>query len=208
MPPGARLKGVQFDVEPYLLAGYEMAPGAWDQRYVELLTALHEADPDIAQGILALDMVVPFWWSGKPSLLDAMAPWVSGLVVMDYRTDASEIYRFSVPFLDWGERHGKTVRIALEAGPIAPETRYRYEQAPEGELWQVQLKEHHFLLMLRSARPNPHGSAFRLANSYDVSGRATIFYADTARLWRQLPELETIFSAWPGFAGMALHELR
>ena len=94
-----------------------------------------------------------------------MAPWVSGLVVMDYRTDASEIYRFAVPFLDWGERHGKTVRIALEAGPIAPETRYRYEQAPEGELWQVQLEERHFLLMLRSARPNPHGSAFRLANS-------------------------------------------
>ena len=197
-----------------------------------------------------------------PGLLDAVAPWVSGLVVMDYRTDASEIYRFAVPYLDWGERHGKTVRIALEAGPIAPETRYRYEQAPEGELWQVQLEERHFLLMLRSARPNPHGSAFRLANSYDVReaeianvpflgalagcsarrsersvashtseeqrrnapgsaakngilafsasliGRATTFYADTARLWRQLPELETIFSAWPGFAGMALHEIR
>jgi hypothetical protein len=208
MPPEARLKGVQFDVEPYLLAGYELATDAWEQRYAELVKALHASDPDIAQGRLALEMVVPFWWSDKPDLLDAMASWVTGLVVMDYRTDASEIYRFAVPFLDWGERHGKTVHIALEAGPIAPETRYRYEQAPQGELWQVQLGEQHFLLMLRSARPNPLGAAFRLVSSYEISGRATTFHGDTARLLRQLPELESIFSAWPGFGGMALHELR
>lgn len=208
MPLGARLKGVQFDVEPYLLTGYELATDAWEQRYVELVKALHGGDPDIAQGTLALEMVVPFWWAGKPGLLDAMAPWVTGLVVMDYRTDASDIYRFAVPFLDWGERHGKAVRIALEAGPIAPETRYRYEQAPEGELWQVQLGEHHFLLMLRSARPNPLGTAFRRVSSYEISGSATTFHGDTARLLRQLPELETVFSAWPGFGGMALHELR
>jgi hypothetical protein len=208
MPPEARLKGVQFDVEPYLLAGYEMATDAWEQRYAELVKALHASDPDIAQGSLALEMVVPFWWADKPGLLDAMAPWVSGLVVMDYRTDASEIYRFAVPFLDWSERHGKAVRIALEAGPIAPETRYRYEQAPQGGLWQVQLGEQHFLLMLRSARPNPLGAAFRLASSYEVSGSATTFHGDTERLLRQLPELESIFSAWPGFVGMALHELR
>ena len=84
MPLGARLKGVQFDVEPYLLTGYELATDAWEQRYVELVKALHGGDPDIAQGTLALEMVVPFWWAGKPGLLDAMAPWVTGLVVMDY----------------------------------------------------------------------------------------------------------------------------
>jgi hypothetical protein len=208
MPPGARLKGLQFDVEPYLLAGYELATDAWEQRYAELVKALHASDPDIAQRRLTLEMVVPFWWSDKPGLLDAIAPWVTGLVVMDYRTDASEIYRFAVPFLDWGERHGKAVRIALEAGPIAPDTRYRYEQAPRGELWQVQLGEQHFLLMLRSALPNPLGAAFRLASSYEISGSATTFHGNTERLLRQLPELESIFSAWSGFSGMALHELR
>ena len=208
MPLNTRLKGVQFDIEPYLLAGYELATEAWDQQYIDLVKALHEADPDIARGILKLDTVVPFWWAGKPDLLSAIAPWVSGLVVMDYRTEASEIYRFAVPFLEWGARHEKTVRIALEAGPIAPETRYRYEQAPVGELWQLQLGEHHLLMMLGSAQINPNGRAFRQASSYEVSGHATTFYGDTAQLWHQLPALEADFSAWPGFAGMALHEIR
>lgn len=208
MPLASRLEGVQFDVEPYLLAGYELAADAWDQRYVELVQALHQADPDIARGTLKFETVVPFWWASKPGLLDAIAPWVSGLVVMDYRTEPGEIYRFAVPFLDWGERHRKTVRIALEAGPIAPETRYRFEPAPMGELWQLQLGEHHFLLMLRSAQPNPQGRAFRQTSSYEVSGRATTFHGDPAQLWRQLPALEADFSAWPGFAGMALHEIR
>ena len=208
VPPDARLKGVQFDVEPYLLAAYDLAVETWDRRYVELVDALHDADPDIARGTLKLEMVVPFWWADKPALLSAIAPLVSGLVVMDYRSEAREIYRFAVPFLDWGERHGKTVRIALEAGPIAPETRTRYEQAEVGELWQLRLGENHFLMMLGTARPNPHGKAFRQANSYEISGRETTFFGETGRLWRQLPGLETNFSAWPAFGGMALHEIR
>lgn len=101
MPLGARLKGVQFDVEPYLLTGYELATDAWEPRYVELVKALHGGDPDIAQG-----------------------------------------------------------------------------------------------------------AAFRRVSSYEISGSATTFHGDTARLLQQLPELEIVFSAWPAFGGMALHELR
>ncbi|WP_296913079.1 hypothetical protein [Polaromonas sp.] len=202
MPPGARLRGVQFDVEPYLLAGYEMAAAAWDQRYVELVKSLHDNSD------MALEMVVPFWWAGKPALLDSIAPWLSGLVVMDYRTDPEEIYRFAATFLDWGDRHGKSVRVALEAGPIALETRYRYEPAAAGELWQVLLGKQYFLLVLRRPMENPHGIALRALGTHNITGSATSFYGDTASLLRQLPELESVFSAWPSFAGMALHEIK
>jgi hypothetical protein len=202
MPPGARLRGVQFDVEPYLLAGYEQAAAAWDQRYIELVKSLHDNSG------MALEMVVPFWWAGKQALLDSIAPWLSGLVVMDYRTDPEEIYRFAAPFLDWGDRHGKSVRVALETGPIAPETRYRYEPAAAGELWQVQLGKQHFLLMLRQPMENPHGTALRALGAYNSTGSATSFYGDAAGLLRLLPALESVFSAWPGFAGMALHEIK
>jgi hypothetical protein len=202
MPPGARLRGVQFDVEPYLLAGYEQAAAAWDQRYIELVKSLHDNSG------MALEMVVPFWWAGKQALLDSIAPCLSGLVVMDYRTDPEEIYRFAAPFLDWGDRHGKSVRVALETGPIAPETHYRYEPAAAGELWQVQLGKQHFLLMLRQPMENPHGTALRALGAYNITGSATSFYGDAAGLLRLLPALESVFSAWPGFAGMALHEIK
>ena len=206
-PPGARLQGVQFDVEPYLLPGHELAAEDWDQRYKELVKALRASFSE-SKAELALEMVVPFWWADKQTLLDTIAPWVDSLTVMDYRTDPKDIYRFAVPFLDWGDRHGKAVRIALEAGFIAPETRYRYEKAAIGELWQIQLGRQDFLVLLKQPQINPHGAAFRLSNTFEISASATTFHGDSARLLRQLPILETMFSAWPGFAGMALHEIR
>ncbi|MDB5868773.1 MAG: hypothetical protein JWP96_1105 [Polaromonas sp.] len=206
-PPDGRLQGVQFDIEPYLLPGYELATPAWDERYTELVKALHASVSEARAG-MALEMVVPFWWAGKQNLLDILAPWVSSLAVMDYRTDPDEIYRFAVPFLDWGDRHGKAVRIALEAGPVEAETRYRYEKAAAGELWQVQLGQQPFLVMLKLPRRNPHGAAFKLSGSFQNTGSATTFHGDNAMLLRQLPALETMFVAWPGFAGMALHEVR
>lgn len=210
MPPEARLTGVQFDVEPYLLPGRVLSDAESDQQYLALVQALHRTLQESASHRnpeLALEMVVPFWWAGRTALLTALAPSLGGLVVMNYRTNPEDIYRFAVPFLDWGERHGKSVRIALEAGPIAPETRHRYERAETGEMWQVHEGGRHFLLTLDQPLKNPGGAAFRLVNTYILDGSATTFKADIPALLRQLPILEQTFSAWPGFTGMALHEI-
>lgn len=210
MPPEARLAGVQFDVEPYLLPGRVLSDAESDQQYLALVQALHrtlqESASDAAQ-VLALEMVVPFWWAGRTALLTALAPSLGGLVVMNYRTSQEDIYRFAVPFLDWGARHGKSVRIALEAGPIAPETRHRYEQAEAGEMWQVHEGGRHFLLTLDQPLKNPGGATFRLVNTYILDGSATTFRGDIPALFRQLPLLEQTFAAWPNFTGMALHEI-
>jgi len=206
-PAGARLQGVQFDVEPYLLPGHDLAAQAWEEHYIQLVKVLH-ASLNEGSTRVALEMVVPFWWEYKQDLLDKLAPWVNSLAVMDYRTDPEEIYRFAVPFLDWGEQHHKGVRIALEAGPVASETRHRYEKAPAGELWQVQLGKQPFLLVLKEPRHNPHGAAFKLSSTFETKPGATTFNGDTPRLLRQLPELEVVFSAWASFVGLALHEIR
>jgi hypothetical protein len=209
-PLMARLQGVQFDVEPYLLKGHGWSDAEMDGHYLALVRSLHQSLQDHVgpqQAVLALDMVVPFWWSGRSTLLANLAPLLSGLVVMDYRTNPENIYRFAVPFLDWGETHGKNVKIALEAGPISPENRQRYEQADTGVLWPVQLGGRHFLLMLQRPLPNPRGASFRLASSYVLDGSATTFHDDIPGLLKQLPALEKMFSAWPHFTGMALHEL-
>jgi len=206
-PANAGLQGVQFDVEPYLLPGYDLAAQSWEEHYIQLVKALHSS-LDEGTAPMALEMVVPFWWAHKQDLLDKLVPWVNSLAVMDYRTDPKEIYRFAVPFLDWGEQHRKAVRIALEAGPIALETRYRYEKAPAGELWLVQLGQQPFLLVLKHLQHNTQGAAFKLSSTFETKPSATTFNGDSASLLRQLPELEAVFSAWAGFAGLALHEIR
>jgi hypothetical protein len=202
MPLEARLRGMQFDIEPYLLPGYDASARELDQRYLELARALRRA-----AGSLPLEFVVPFWWSGKDALLDGLAAAASGLTVMDYRTDPAQIRRFAQPFLDWGMRHGKRVRIALEAGPVAPERQRRYVRADTGELWLVTVERMPVLLLLREARRNPFGPAFRFDASVLLDGTATSFHGNPAAMLDILPALETHFSAWPSFGGMALHGL-
>lgn len=199
----ARLKGMQFDVEPYLLPGYELAPALLDRQYVDLVQALKQVAAD-----MPLEMVVPFWWNTKPEMLDAIAPSVSGLTVMDYRTDQNEIVNFGIPFMDWSAQHGKQVRIALEAGPIGAELQRRYHLAPTGPLWRLQAGGLDILLLLKQARANTAGTAFALTGTSVVTGAATTFHGDTARLQAMLPALDAVFSAWPGYSGIALHEFK
>ncbi len=39
----ARLKGIQYDIEPYLAPGYAQAPEVWKQAYIDTLAALRKA---------------------------------------------------------------------------------------------------------------------------------------------------------------------
>ncbi|GAB3546733.1 hypothetical protein GCM10027343_24990 [Noviherbaspirillum agri] len=201
--PVARLRGMQFDIEHYLLPGYGTASGELDRHYLTLARALNRA-----AGEMPLEFVVPFWWNNKPVLLKGLAGAASGLNVMDYRTDPAQIRDFAVPFLDWGVNHGKKVRIAVEAGPVDTEQQRRYVKDTAGQAWLVTLDRMHVLLLLKDARPNLHGPTFRLASSTMLDGSATSFHKDPGRMLEVLPALESYFSAWPSFNGMALHGLQ
>lgn len=211
--PAARLAGLQFDVEPYLLPDYQLLEhGAgkvdWDARYLAMAHTLREA-----AGSLHLELVVPFWWDGKTALLDGLAPLVDTLSVMDYRTDPAQVSEFAMPFLDWGARHGRQVRIALEAGEIAAETQRRYVRAQAGEaagLLRLKVGGQQVLALLREpVAAAADAEAFRLQSTREIDGSATSFHRDKQSLLRLLPALESDFSAWDGaFGGIALHELR
>ena len=208
--PAARLAGLQFDVEPYLLPEYGAGKVDWDARYLAMARTLRAA-----AGGLRLELVVPFWWDGKAALLDALAPLVDSLAVMDYRTDPSQVTGFAVPFLDWAARHHKQVRIALEAGEIAAETQRRYVRAGAGEtgqLLRLRLDGQQVLVLLReavAAGDTVNADLFRLQSTREIDGSATTFHHDKPALLRLLPGLEADFSAWgAAFGGIALHELR
>jgi hypothetical protein len=212
MEPAARLAGLQFDVEPYLLAEYGAGKADWDARYLAMAHTLRDA-----AGSLRLELVVPFWWDGKTALLDGLAPLVDALAVMDYRTDPGQVTAFAVPFLDWAARHGKQVRIALEAGEIAPETQRRYVRlvsdggaGEAADLLRVRIGGQQVLALLREpAAAALDTEGFRLQSTREIDGSATTFHKDKPAMLRLLPALENDFSAWGNaFGGMALHELR
>lgn len=204
--PAARLTGMQFDVEPYLLPATVLDPAQRDRRFLELAAALRQAS-----GSMTLEFVVPFWWDAKRELLRELARHADGLAVMDYRTDPGQIQRFAAPFLDWGVEHGKRVRIALEAGPIAAEEQRRYRRVEPGAKGDLLLTEHEgrqVLVLLRAPGAYSKGRMYALGCSRIIDGSATTFNRDKAAMMRLLPQLETVFGAWKSFNGMALHELR
>lgn len=204
--PEERLRAMQFDVEPYLLADAVLPPDARDREYLAMARALREAAGD-----MALEFVVPFWWWDKTALLDGLAGVADGLAVMDYRTAPDEIVRFAVPFLDWAAVHGKRVHIALEAGRVGAERQRRYVRAAAdeaGELLLAQAGETPVLVLLRQPAKTAAGSLYRFSSERILDGSATSFYADKEKLRKLLPELERDLGAWAGFAGIALHGWR
>jgi len=202
----ARLRGAQFDVEPYLLPATVLAPARRDAAYIDMARALKAAADDG----LRVEFVVPFWWSHNPGLLDALAPYADALAVMDYRTDPAQIVDFAIPFLDWASAHGRQVRIALEAGPIEPELQRRYVKAKNGpgDLQAVDIEGRQVLVLLRKPVAGADARMYRLAGTRTVDGSATTFHKDKPALLRQLPGLEQEFGLWDGFGGIAIHELR
>ena len=203
-PPEARLRGVQFDVEPYRLPDNVLPPSRRDAAFVEMARALKAA----AGPGLRLEFVVPFWWGKNQALLDALAPHADALAVMDYRTDRSQIVDFAIPFLDWAAGHGREVRIALEAGTIDPEVQRRYVKAATGDLQAVDVNGRKILALLRQPLAVGGAALYRLQSTRTIDGSATTFHNDKSALMRLLPGLEAEFGAWGRFGGIAIHELR
>lgn len=201
-----RLTGVQFDVQPQLLAPDKLPQAARDRHYLDLVAALREA-----AGRMPLEFVVPAAWSGEDALLRGLARHADALTVRNYRTDPGEIEGNAAPFLDWGVKHGKRVRIALEAGPAGIGVERQYRRAPpgaKGELLMFDIGGQKVLLVLKVPAAQDEAKAYVLAQRRDIAGSATTFHFDKPALMRLLPRLELAFGAWKSFGGMVVHELR
>ena len=206
VPADARLAGLQLDIEPYLLPGYALTPDLWRQRYLDtVLAARASLDP-----MLPLDLVMPVWWGTHPQwgrlLLDPIdAPGIS-LTVMNYRTDEFQLFDGAIPFLEWGSRTRHTVRMALEAGPLSNETQRHYRSAADaGDLWLVNARDQPLLLLLSATTKGLPGRAYRFTHSTTVPATNYTFSGNLHRLEAVTRDLIPVWTAWPSFAGIALH---
>lgn len=199
----ARLKGVQYDIEPYLVKGWSLAQEQWFAAYVETLRRVKN------ELNIPVEIVIPFWWQfktlqGEP-LLDAVKPHIDSINVMNYRTDVALIKKFAQPFLDWGEASGKKVSIALEAGPITDEQRWYFRKAKQGSLWHVKTLSQPMLLLLDKNKSVNNIDVFALFDVNSFKGDIVSFQADPSKLIELLPKLESLWRLWPSFSGISLH---
>ena len=97
-PQDLQLKGIQYDIEPYLISGYAIEVERWVQAYVDTIAQLHHVST------MPLEIVIPFWWEsqmlGGKLLLDQLVPYVEGVNVMNYRTSQELLEQFAQPILE------------------------------------------------------------------------------------------------------------
>lgn len=203
--PAARLDGVQYDIEPYLLPAFAAEPERVVRGWAETLDALAAADTSFG-----LDLVLPFWLpnsSAAPVILPAIARVAERVTVMAYRTTAAEVMAVSEPLLTWGATAALPVYVALECGSLGDETTRTYASAAAGDLWVLpQPTGDALMLILNASQPAaPDTRVYALEHESVFAGSRVSFLGDHARLDSTAAELAEVLGAWPNFKGFALH---
>ncbi len=206
--PQERLQGVQLDIEPYLLPGFGLAQQHWRDRYLAVVAFTQQ----LLGKALALDLVMPLWWSTHPDwsaqLFDKLALPGLSITVMNYQTDPALLLHAAEPFLAFGQRAGIPVRMALESGRLPDETRRYYAgNVKTGELWLLDVQHNPVLLLLAAPVAGLPGQLFSFTEQKPVSASTTTFAGDLLRLGAVADEVASQWSGWSSFAGIALHGL-
>lgn len=196
------LDGIQYDIEPYLLAGWPLDRAAGIAAYLDTLERLKRA----AAG--PVEAVLPFWWFDMPEMaggLDRLAAAADRFAVMAYRTGPDGIVAAAEGALAWAGTHDRPMTVALETGPLPDDRVQTFRPAAEGELWRVTLDGRRILVLLDRPRPNPQ--AYRRQGDHRLPAGRLSFLGDTAALTAAIDRIRPVLSAWPAFAGIAVHGL-
>ena len=198
------LDGIQYDIEPYLLAGWPLERAAGIAAYLGTLERLKRS----AAG--PIEVVLPFWWLDMPEMagsLDRLAAAADRFAVMAYRTGPDDIVAAAESALAWAGTHDRPMTVAVEAGPLPDDRVQTFRRAARGELWRVTLDGRRILVLLDRPRANPAGQAYRRQGDHRLPAGRLSFLGDTAALTAAIDRIRPILSAWPAFAGIAVHGL-
>jgi hypothetical protein len=204
----ARLAGLQLDIEPYLLPGFTLGVDHWRERYLQTITAVHDAINEQ----MVLDLVIPYWFGIHESwgsrLFDRLTMPNLSLTVMNYRTNDASLREGALPFLQWGLFNGNKVRIALESGSLPDQNQRTYTASPDaGELWQYYVGSTPVLVLFDREFEGSAGRPYTFSSERNLSSNNVTFSGDLSRLNAVLGDLEAEWRAWPSFGGIAIHGL-
>lgn len=199
----ARLAGVQYDIEPYVLRDWSSEPSDY-ARWSAAVIALSDAAES------PVDLVLPFWVANDENglaFLEGIEAAVDGVTVMSYRADGALAAALAQPLLHWGVTSRKPVRIALEAGPVAPESEETFVPAAEGRL--AVREEGGQVIATLFAEPTVVPGARMYASRGRVVTRPEriSFLGDEQRMVETAHGVAQVASAWESFAGIGFHGL-
>jgi len=201
-PAASKISGVQYDIEPYSTQAYANYPSLVLAGWAETFDALWRATT------LPLDIVLPWWLADNAeasAVLGSAKRAASIVTVMAYRTRSEEIQIAAEPFLAWGQQNGVPIHVALEAGPVEPESSRTYLADQVGELVVLPHENGSLIVQFNEPLWASRGTTFRMGRDLVTTAERTSFLGDRDRMARVANDLLTIFCAWSSFSGLAFH---
>lgn len=219
--PAARIVGVRYDNEPYLLphfGGHQKATIL--RQYVALLAKAKKA---AAAGDLSFGVDIPFWFDarneygelvagldGRP-VIEAIIDTVDDIGIMDYRTvayGADGVIAHGSHELAYASRRGKKVFVGLETVWLPDETLLEFGRGDAGGTAALAVEDLGDGTIRVHLRPGAGtGSAtFFQTRSITVPASKISFFAKTPRdLAAVMDAAAREFAGEPSFLGFAIH---
>lgn len=169
---GQWLDSIQYDVEPYLLPGFQRETARWNDQWVALFQTIQK------EAKIPVEIVAPYWLinrEGGRDLLKRLAKSASRIVVMNYRADLAESAALASLWLEWSAEARCPVSIAAECGPIPDLKSAVFREAEAGPLWIAPWKDLGTAVVLYE-KPVPKsetGRTFEIGRESVVSGTQT-----------------------------------
>lgn len=203
--PAGRLAGLQFDIEPYLLADFAPDPAAIWTQWAGATRSLSSAWGE------PVSVVVPFWMldsgAGRTAAA-AVRPAISGVTVMAYRTETGEVTALSEPWLAWGALNDVPVMVAIENGPLGIEVHRTFARAETGSvLLRVEGRTATVSLFSEPVAARGDALAYAFQREARVNPARISFMNNRDKLAIARAELSRLLAAWPSFDGLMIHAL-
>lgn len=205
--PAARLGGIQYDIEPYLLPAYRADPLAVAGQWAQTMQALRQHTD------MELDMVLPFWLLQSPmgdTVQAALKESADSLTIMAYRTEPQAIQQVAEPLLSWGTAQGVPVHVGLEAGFLDDELTQFYSEVPVGQaaqLWLLPTDGGAAAVLLSRSALLTQGKGYNALGQQLAPATKVSFLGDKARMLTVAQQLQPALAAWNSYTGMVFHGL-
>jgi hypothetical protein len=201
------LPGVQLDIEPYLLEEFFAA----ESGFTKYLTTIDKIK-SIMRSPAKLSVALPFWFSehrinGRPVSFAVMDR-VDEVAVMSYRTDMDEVRAIAEDTLRYGDLADKTVWLALETGPLAPERYLTLKPEPRHDLADAYLDRKNKRLVLDSPGARTDVEGFRVQRRITVRPERITFAGQDRKKLHDSVQRLTNRIVNPSLAGVVIHDLK
>ncbi|MBI5299158.1 MAG: hypothetical protein HY877_02520 [Deltaproteobacteria bacterium] len=217
--PKARIIGVRYDNEPYLLPNFGgLQKSAILRQYVNLLG---KAKLVTAEGQLEFGVDIPFWFDarnefyepvaslGGRSVIEPIIDTVDNIGIMDYRTvayGADGVIAHDGDELAYASKKGKKVFVGLETVWLPDETLYEFQKQPGGKL-AVSIEDlgGGKIRLNLNADKKESATLFQTRSVEVPSSKITFFGKTKSDLANVMDGAKRELSGYSGFFGFAIH---